>query len=150
MDFSQFFADTPAVRDAVTAFVVIFTDFCALMILLAASRERKRGDRLWATEGRGFMLSAAEQLYPLGAAEILIGRHASADIRLYDQDVSRFHALLVLQDGSWRIEDLDSAGGTYVNGTRIRAPRVLHQNDKIRIGSSTFTVVKGSEKGRAA
>lgn len=150
MDFSQFFNDTPAVRDAITAIVVIFTDFCALMILLAASRERKRGDRLWANEGRGFMLSTAEQHYPLGAAEILIGRHASADIRLYDADVSRFHAMLVLQDGSWRIEDLDSAGGTYVNDTRIRAPRVLHQNDKIRIGHSTFTVVKGSERGHAS
>lgn len=149
MDISQFFAATAVARDAVTAFVVIFTDFCALMILLAASRERKRGDRLWASEGRGFMLSDGEQLYPLGAAEILIGRHSGADIRLHDAEISRFHALLTLQNGGWSIEDLHSAGGTYVNGTRIRSPRVLHQNDRIRIGSHTFTVVKGSERGHA-
>lgn len=149
MYFSQLFADTAVARDAVTAFVVIFTDFCALMILLAASRERKRGDRLWASEGHGFMLSDGEQLYPLGAAEILIGRHSGADIRLYDTEISRFHALLTLQDGCWRIEDLHSAGGTYVNGTRIRSPRVLHRNDRICIGSRTFTVVKGCERGQA-
>lgn len=134
-------------RQGLTAFVVIFTDFCALMILLAALRERKYGDRLWANESRGLMLTDGTQVYPLGAAEILIGRHHAADIYLSDQAVSRFHALLVLRDGSWRIEDLQSADGTYVNGKRIRAPHMLRQNDVIRIGESSFTVIRGSERG---
>ncbi len=140
--------ETAVFRDAVTAFVVIFTDFCALMILLAALRERKYGDRIWANESRCLMLTDGERVYPLGAAEILIGRHTGADICLWDQAVSRFHALLVLQDGNWRIEDLQSADGTYVNGKRIRSPRILHQNDEIRIGGNTFTVIRGSERGK--
>lgn len=140
-------AQASVMRDAVTAFVVIFTDFCALMILLAALRERKYGDRVWANESRCLMLTDGEQVFSLGAAEILIGRHMSADIRLWDRRVSRFHALLVLQDGNWRIEDLQSADGTFVNGRRIRSPRVLHPNDVIRIGESSFTVVRGSERG---
>ncbi len=135
-------------RDAMTAFVVIFTDFCALMILLAALRERKYGDRLWATESRSLMLTDGTQVYPLGAAEILIGRHHSADIYLSDSAVSRFHALLVLRDGNWRIEDLQSADGTYLNGKRIRSPHILRQNDVIRIGENTFTVIRGSERGK--
>ena len=49
------FAQVSVMRDAVTAFVVIFTDFCALMILLAALRERKYGDRVWANESRCLM-----------------------------------------------------------------------------------------------
>ncbi len=134
-------------REGLTAFVVIFTDFCALMILLAALRERKYGDRLWANESRGLMLTDGTQVYPLGAAEILIGRHHAADICLDDCTVSRFHALLVLRDGSWRIEDLQSADGTYVNGKRIRAPHTLRQNDVIRIGERSFTVIRGSERG---
>ncbi len=134
-------------RQGLIAFVVIFTDFCALMILLAALRERKYGDRLWANESRGLMLTDGTQVYPLGAAEILIGRHHSADIYLDDHAVSRFHALLVLRDGSWRIEDLQSADGTYVNGKRIRAPHILHRNDVICIGGNTFTVIRGSERG---
>lgn len=134
-------------RQGLIAFVVIFTDFCALMILLAALRERKYGDRLWANESRGLMLTDGTKVYPLGAAELLIGRHHSADIYLSDPTVSRFHALLVLRDGSWRLEDLQSADGTYVNGKRIRAPHILHCNDVIYIGENRFTVIRGSERG---
>lgn len=85
--------------------------------------------------------------YPLGAAELLIGRHPSADIRLADVEISRFHALLTLYDGKWHIEDLGSAGGTYVNGVRITAVRTLHRDDEIRVGKRRLIVVRGD--GRA-
>ncbi len=140
----RFFAEAPVLREALTAVVVIFTDICALMILLASGRERRRGDRIWAKEGKGYMLVCGDTSFPLGAAEILIGRHISADIRMQEAEISRFHAILVLSEGSWRIEDLGSAGGTYVNGVRIHKPRMLRVNDKIRIGTNTLTVVRGS------
>ncbi len=148
MDALMLLTENLVFRDAMTAFVVIFTDFCALMILLAALRERKYGDRLWATESRCLMLTDGTQVYPLGAAEILIGRHQAADIHLSDSAVSRFHALLALRDGNWRIEDLQSADGTYINGKRIRSPHILRQNDVIRIGGNSFTVIRGSERGK--
>lgn len=140
---ADFLANVPNLRMALSVFVVIFVDFCALMILVAAGRERRRGDKNWAAESRGYMLMEHGKVYSLGAAEMLIGRHPSADIRLPDNEISRFHALLVLYDGKWHIEDLQSGGGTYVNGVRISSVHTLHQNDEIAIGRRKLRVVKG-------
>lgn len=144
---TNFLENLPNLRVALTVFVVIFVDFCALMILVAAGRERRRGDQNWASEGRRYMLTERGINYPLGAAELLIGRHPSADIRLADVEISRFHALLTLYDGKWHIEDLGSAGGTYVNGVRITTVRTLHRDDEIRVGKRRLIVVRGD--GRA-
>ena len=143
---TNFLENLPNLRMALTVFVIIFVDFCALMILVAAGRERRRGDRNWASEGRKYMLSERGVNYPLGAAELLIGRHPAADIRLSDVEISRFHAILTLYNGRWHIEDLGSAGGTFVNGVRINAVRTLHRNDEIRIGKRRLVVVRGEEK----
>ncbi len=146
MDLTVLFERYPFFREAATAFVVIFVDICALVILIAAGRERRRGDRRWAKEGRGYMLACAGEIYPLGAAEVLIGRHPSADIQFNDTEISRFHALLTLSDGKWRIEDIGAHNGVTVNGRRITKPCILHQNDAIMIGNRRLVVIKGSGK----
>ncbi len=143
MDFTILFEQYPFLREAATAFVVIFVDICALVILIAAGRERRRGDRRWAKEGRGYMLACAGELYPLGAAEVLIGRHPSADIQFSDHEISRFHALLTLSNGKWKIEDIGAHNGVLVNGKKITKPCTLHQNDSIKIGNRKLIVVKG-------
>lgn len=149
MDFTPLFEQYPFFREAATAFVVIFVDICALVILIAAGRERRRGDRRWAKEARGYMLACNGQYYPLGAAEILIGRHPCADIRFEDTEISRFHALLTLSNGKWQIEDLGAQNGVSVNGRRIGRPCTLHQNDTITIGKRRLTVVKGDGRSVA-
>lgn len=142
MDFTSFFEQYPFFREAATAFVVIFVDVVALVILIAAGRERRRGDRRWAKEGKGYMLVCRGELYPLGAAEVLIGRHPSADIRFPDEEISRFHALITFANGRWQIEDAGAPNGVYVNGHRITKPCTLHRNDAIVIGKRRLTVIK--------
>lgn len=149
MDLTPLFEQYPFLREGATAFVVIFVDICALMILIAAGRERRHGDRRWAKEGKGYMLACAGELYPLGAAEILIGRHPSADICFPDTEISRFHALLTLSNGRWHIEDIGAQNGVIVNGRRISQPCRLHQHDTIMIGNRRLTVVKAAGKGVA-
>lgn len=143
---TEFFQNGQNLGELLSVFIVVFVDFCALMILLAAGRERKRGDEIWAKEAKGYMLSEHGTIYPLGAAEIIIGRHPSADIRFSDKEISRFHAILTLSDGRWHIEDLGSGSGTYVNGVRIKTPRTLHRDDEIRIGRRSLRVIKGNGK----
>lgn len=54
--------------------------------------------------------------------ENLIGRGRSSDICLGSQKVSRVHAVLVRSDkGQWRIYDIFSKGGVWVNGERTSA-----------------------------
>ena len=52
MDIQEIFRQYPYFREAATAFVVIFVNICALVILIAAGRERRRGDRRWAKESK--------------------------------------------------------------------------------------------------
>lgn len=146
MDLTELFTQYPYLREGITAFVVIFVDICALTILIAAGRERRNGDKRWAKEGRGFMLACGNEIYPLGAAELLIGRHPAADIHFDDDEVSRFHALLMLQNGKWTIEDAGASNGVTINGTRITKPHTLRKNDVIGIGKRRLTVVRGSGK----
>ena len=44
MDLTVLFERYPFFREAATAFVVIFVDICALVILIAAGRERRRDE----------------------------------------------------------------------------------------------------------
>ena len=81
-------------------------------------------------------MELAEQgmVYELGCDEILIGRHASADIRLPDISVSRYHAMLTVSNGRWTITDIGSKSGVFVNGNLVHEA-VLHENDIIKLGS---------------
>jgi two-component system NtrC family sensor kinase len=66
---------------------------------------------------------------------VLIGR-GSDQIPLTDQTVSRRHAELKRENGFWVLRDLNSANGTYVNGTRITEPTRLKYGDQIKLGST--------------
>lgn len=75
---------------------------------------------------------------------VLIGR-GSEQIPLTDQTVSRKHAELQRSETGWLIHDLDSANGTFVNGSRITRALRLKHGDQIRVGS-TLMVYMGDEK----
>lgn len=56
----------------------------------------------------------------------IIGRSPDADIRIDDPSVSRRHARVFCNNGSWVLEDLNSRNGTRLNGRTIsRAPLPL-------------------------
>ncbi len=74
--------------------------------------------------------------YPLIAPSITIGRYPLADIVINDPDIAYRHALLTRGDTSYRIADLGSDSGTYVNGGRVGAePVTLAHGDIILLGS---------------
>ncbi|MEV0338500.1 FHA domain-containing protein [Nocardia sp. NPDC050713] len=70
-----------------------------------------------------------------------IGRAADNDIVVSDLMVSRHHAeLRVIGDGKYRIVDLGSHNGTYVNGSRVDAAD-LTESDLIAMGHTTARLV---------
>jgi len=75
---------------------------------------------------------------------MLLGRHSTADLRLPLPDVSRRHCRFLYQDGAWRIFDLESMNGIYVNGER-RLEATLHDQDLLGIGGFHFRVLIASE-----
>jgi pSer/pThr/pTyr-binding forkhead associated (FHA) protein len=56
---------------------------------------------------------------------VVVGRASSCDVRLADQSVSRRHAQLRRQDDGWRVVDLLSTNGTFLNGRRISSAIAL-------------------------
>jgi pSer/pThr/pTyr-binding forkhead associated (FHA) protein len=72
--------------------------------------------------------------YPLDKTDLLLGRDLSNDIVVNDPEVSRRHARLILQEGSYILEDLSSTNGTFIRGQRLGAPMVLRPGETITIG----------------
>ena len=50
-----------------------------------------------------------------------IGRDRSCDIFIEDQIISRSHVEVYYEDNRWRVRDLDSANGTFVDGIKVDA-----------------------------
>lgn len=82
--------------------------------------------------------SATGQMIPLLSDGTILGRHPSSQIVLDDGAVSRHHAQVVIESGTFFIEDLRSRNGTEVNGVRISAKTVLNDGDAIRICDHLF------------
>lgn len=56
---------------------------------------------------------------PINPAGIVIGRDTMCDIVLDRPDISRQHARIAQVQGVWRVEDLGSTNGVYLNGQRV-------------------------------
>ena len=63
---------------------------------------------------------------------VSIGREANNDIEFGDERVSRHHAVLWAEGGSWRVRDMDSANGTFIGATRVAGTANLPQACDIR------------------
>jgi SARP family transcriptional regulator, regulator of embCAB operon len=68
-----------------------------------------------------------------------IGRRSDNDIVLDDDDVSRYHAVVIDTGSGFVISDLKSTNGVIVAGRRIRGSATLTHGDRIRIGGHEFT-----------
>lgn len=73
------------------------------------------------------------KIFNLHMVSTTIGRGSSNPIRLTDTSVSRRHAEIIQEGGSYRIRDLRSANGTRLNEKRIRSA-YLKPGDQISIG----------------
>jgi len=74
-----------------------------------------------------------------------IGRGPESTIRLADLSVSRKHARITYKQGVYWLSDLGSMGGTWVDGTKLAAPRRVAAGQTIDIGVCRLTVVAAAE-----
>jgi pSer/pThr/pTyr-binding forkhead associated (FHA) protein len=72
-------------------------------------------------------------------SEITIGRAANNDIQIDNLAVSNNHAKLVKQSGAYRVEDLNSTNGTYLNDISIQKAN-LNPNDIVTIGKHDLKI----------
>jgi len=77
---------------------------------------------------------------------IIVGRHSDADLRLAFPDISRHHCRLMFGNGQWRVYDLKSTNGVFVNHTRIDEA-TLYAGDLLYVGS-VHILVKSATPAR--
>lgn len=70
----------------------------------------------------------------------LIGRSELSDIIVYDQFVSKQHAMLIRDQNAVVLIDLKSRNGTFVNSRRVQSKVLLH-NDIISLGEHRLKMV---------
>lgn len=74
-----------------------------------------------------------------------IGRGPESTIQLADLSVSRKHARIAYRQGAYWLSDLGSMGGTWVDGTKLAAPRRVAAGQTIDIGLCRLVVVAAAE-----
>jgi len=74
-----------------------------------------------------------------------IGRGPESTIQLSDLSVSRKHARIAYKQGAYWLSDLGSMGGTWVDGTKLAAPRRVEAGQTIDIGLCRLVVVAAAE-----
>jgi pSer/pThr/pTyr-binding forkhead associated (FHA) protein len=73
-----------------------------------------------------------------------LGRDVASDIVLGDPEVSRQHARLTRTPGGYVLEDLGSTNGTFINGERLSAPRVLRPGDLLALSEKVTLTFESS------
>lgn len=81
--------------------------------------------------------------YILGPGNTIVGRSGDCQIFLADVTVSREHARFSVDANGLSMTDLGSTNGTYVNGRRHDAGRLV-EGDELLIGKFHLRVSKGN------
>jgi S-DNA-T family DNA segregation ATPase FtsK/SpoIIIE len=85
-------------------------------------------------------------IHPLPRGEFVVGRAASADVRIHDPDVSRRHAVVAVSAAGVSVRDLGSTNGTRADGVPVGPEPVPFLVDqRLRIGESTLALAAPNE-----
>ncbi len=88
------------------------------------------------------------ELVPVGGGDpipllkklLMVGRRENCDIVLAFANVSGQHCKLLLDNGYWYIEDLNSRNGCKVNGVKIQQKKRLDPGDSLAIAKHQYTI----------
>ncbi|PSN19500.1 phosphopeptide-binding protein [filamentous cyanobacterium CCP5] len=84
-------------------------------------------------DGRSQALAQSQQIWTIGRDS------QQVVIPIRDKRLSRRHAAIHYHQNQFRLVDLGSTNGSFVNGERIRNQYSLRDGDRIRLGSVTFS-----------
>jgi signal transduction histidine kinase/pSer/pThr/pTyr-binding forkhead associated (FHA) protein len=92
-----------------------------------------------------FVIQGADQgkRFEFMSSPVALGRDNSNAVRLHDTEVSRRHAELRLERQGYRIVDLGSANGTFVNGLPVNES-VLEPGDRVQVGQTVMLFQRGN------
>jgi len=81
---------------------------------------------------------------PLDRDRLALGRSSNNELSYAeDAGLSRQHLVFERTEDGWKVSDLNSKNGTYINGERITEPHVVAENDRITAGHLGFEFRRG-------
>ena len=83
------------------------------------------------------------QIYALEGNSVTLGRHPECDIVLDAAAISRQHARILLVDGKFYVEDLNSRNGTMLNGRPLTRRELLREHDQLGLCDLVFIFHQG-------
>jgi pSer/pThr/pTyr-binding forkhead associated (FHA) protein len=75
--------------------------------------------------------------FALGPQSV-VGRDPTAAVNLVDEEVSRRHALISVDEGWAKVEDLGSSNGTFVEARQISDETELRPGQRMRVGQTVM------------
>nr|MBP1189155.1 hypothetical protein [Frigoribacterium sp. PvP032] len=75
---------------------------------------------------------------PLGDGPLTIGRSQESNLVIRDDYTSTHHARLMLWNGRWVVQDLDSTNGTFLSDERVTVPTPVPTGATVTIGQTSF------------
>jgi pSer/pThr/pTyr-binding forkhead associated (FHA) protein len=88
--------------------------------------------------------SRAEQ-WEVDEKPVMVGRNGYAQVSIGDEGVSRRHFIISREGEDYVIKDLNSRNGTWVEGRRVSAEKLRH-NDCIQAGRTLFLFAERSAR----
>ena len=83
----------------------------------------------------------APREFALRGRRITVGTAIGNDLLLTEPTASRRHATLERRWTGWRVIDVGSSNGTYLNGRRVAGAARLARGDEVRFGDARFVVI---------
>jgi len=100
---------------------------------------------------KGLLGPFFEKSIDIPVGKTLIGREADCQLPIQSGFISRYHCVLLLDEHTFRVRDLGSKNGTFVNGCRLSTNEiVLQQGDLLTVGEVSFQVDLGQRSARLA
>jgi pSer/pThr/pTyr-binding forkhead associated (FHA) protein len=85
------------------------------------------------------------RVFRVNDGETIIGRSFDSNVWLDEASISRHHARIEPLDERFRVIDLDSKNGTFVNDASIRE-HTLNEGDRIQVGLRTVLLFTYQEE----
>lgn len=84
----------------------------------------------------------APRILELRGDDLIVGRHPDSALHFASASLSRQHLRLRRLPGGYRLQDLDSANGVFLNGLRVHGA-TLREGDMLQLGEVVLVYHEG-------
>ena len=84
-----------------------------------------------------FKKDGTQRVIPLSSEITILGRRHDCDLRIPLKPISRRHCQFSKSNGDLMLRDLDSQGGTFLNGQKVSESKI-NAGDYLKVGPLTF------------